>query len=94
MTLKDFQKRAVGSLMDFKGPSVKRLRGNNVNPFNIPPNTTGLEAKYSSKLATGAAEKIYKIQGLGKKAFEQKKSRGKAAGHIPRLARGHIPRFA
>jgi len=89
----DFQKRAVGSLMDFRGPSVRKLRGNNVNPFNIPNNTTGLEAKYSSKLATGAAEKIYKIQGLGQKAFKLKKSKGKAAGHIPRLAKGFLPSF-
>jgi TP901 family phage tail tape measure protein len=98
---KDFQNRAAGSLMDFKGNSLTNLKGG-VNPFNIPPSTVGIEAKHSSSLAGGAAEKIYKILGAPvtaaekrnkikpsererRRAFQQK---GKAAGHIPRYAAG------
>ena len=98
---KDFQNRAAGSLMDFRGNSLTNLKGG-VNPFNIPPSTVGIEAKHSSNLAGGAAEKIYKILGAPvtaaekrnkikpskreeRRAFQQK---GKAAGHIPRYAAG------
>ena len=98
---KDFQNRAAGSLMDFRGNSLTNLKGG-VNPFNIPPSTEGIEAKHSSSLAGGAAEKIYKILGAPvtaaekrnkikpsarekRRAFQQK---GKAAGHMPRYAAG------
>lgn len=98
---KDFQNRAAGSLMDFRGNSLTNLKGG-VNPFNIPPSTEGIEAKHSSSLAGGAAEKIYKILGSpmtaaekrakikpskleARRAFQQK---GKAAGHMPRYAAG------
>ncbi len=98
----DFQNRAAGSLMDFTGNSVSKLKGG-VNPFGIGANTVGLEAKYSSNLAGGAAEKIYKILGApvtaaekrakikpnkreARRAFQRK---GKAAGHIPKYFRGY-----
>jgi TP901 family phage tail tape measure protein len=96
---KDFQNRAAGSLMDFKGNSLTNLKGG-VNPFNIPPSTEGIEAKHSSSLAGGAAEKIYKILGAPMTAAEKQikpskrearrafKYKGKAAGHIPRYAAG------
>lgn len=104
---KDFQNRAAGSLMDFRGNSLTNLKGG-VNPFNIPTSTVGVEAKHSSSLAGGAAEKIYKILGApvtaaekrakikpskreARRAFQQK---GRAAGHMPRYATGHMPRYA
>jgi len=101
---KDFQNRAAGSLMDFKGNSLTNLKGG-VNPFNIPPSTEGIEAKHSSSLAGGAAEKIYKILGApvtaaekrdkikpsereGRRAFQQKAIKRKGK------AAGHMPRYA
>ena len=79
----DFQRRGASALIDFKGGALQKLKGN-PNPFDIPKNILGLEAKYSrnADMQKSTAEKIYKVLGRGKAAF--------ASGYIPNFAGGAL----